>query len=516
MSLPVATIEPDDLVSNEGVMEDTIDKVHPDLLPPQHDAESSPPTSTMSKILTHLSTSNILLYCVFRDCAICLQMYAFSFSILLVVQPALAAIVSLTTERKQCSRKGQKRVLAKIISTYPDQNTPNQWFFVIQYIVDGITYQKKFLYKTFGVLSTEKFLEVVVNNNDPKDAVLAVEVDHYNTHRVQDWHQLHYAWNVMTLILPLILLTLECSPTLSIHLSSSAMHDQCSMTTWIDALAHYFIVIALFLIQQLLSNYIAKRKPVGIQAVALDTVTKPFVPPPQSYNDVVDQSILLLSPCTHYSSTYNYAACLFFGMWMIYGVSKYSNNVYKTCLFLVMMIFTAILAFCVAIILVDYIYFEPLQSQFREEGLPLKNMTVLESTEVVPSFLTKHIIQYEVDVINITGTSSIVKVYACTSAINPESLCILPLQPTSICTPGPPGLSPGPMYALMASPLGCISFYDWNESDDWHEKCVFALVTATLCMLGSLCIAISTLDMFENITDKSKEFKIVTDGNKLT
>ena len=333
----------------------------------------------------------------------------------------------------------------------------------------------------------------MVNNNDPKDAVLAVEVDHYNTQGPRDLYQLHYAWNVMTLFLPLILLSLGCSPTLSIHLLGSAMHDQCSMTTWIDALAHYFIVLGLFLIQHFLRNYITKKNPVDIQAVALDTVTKPFVPLPQSYNDVVDQSILLLSPCTHHRLTCHYTALLFFGMRMLYGVSKYSNNEYKTCLFIFMMIFSAILAFWVVSIITHYIYVEPLCSQFQEEGLPLKNMTVLKSTEVVPSYLNTHIIQYEVDVINSTGTSSIVKVYARTRAMNPESLRILPLHPTSICTPGPPGLSPRSMYALLASPLGCISFYDWNESDDWHEKCVFALVTATLCMLGSLCIAISTL-----------------------
>ena len=281
-------------------MEDTMDKVHPDLLPPPNDTDSSPPTSIMSKILTNLSTRNIFVYCVYLDCFIRLRLYAYSISILFVVHPALAAILSLTTERRQCSQSGQKRVLAKIISTYPAQDTPNQWFFIIQYIVDGITYQKKFLDNTFGLLSTEKFLEVVVNNNDPKDAVLAVEVDHYNTHGPRDLYQLQYACNVMTLILPLILLSLGCYPTLSIHLWGSAMHDQCSMTTWIDALAHYFIVLGLIPFQQLLSNYSAKKKPMDIQAVALDTVTKPFVPPPQSYNDVVDQSILLESPIKYH------------------------------------------------------------------------------------------------------------------------------------------------------------------------------------------------------------------------
>ena len=242
------------------------------------------------------------------------------------------------------------------------------------------------------------------------DAVLAVEVDHYNTQGPRDLYQLHYAWNVMTLFLPLILLSLGCSPTLSIHLWGSAMHDQCSMTTWIDALAHYFIVLGLFLIQHFLRNYITKKNPVDIQAVALDTVTKPFVPLPQSYNDVVDQSILLLSPCTHHRLTCHYTALLFFGMRMLYGVSKYSDNEYKTCLSFFMTMFSAFLANSVVSIIMDYIYIEPLQAQFREEGLPLKNMTVLKLGGPVLRCFNIHIIQYEVDVINSTGMLDCVRV----------------------------------------------------------------------------------------------------------
>ena len=203
-------------------------------------------------------------------------------------------------------------------------------------------------------------------------------------------------------------------------------------------------------------------------------------------------------------------------MWMLFGVSKYSNNVYKTCLFLVMMIFSAILAYMVALIIMDYIYVEPLQAQFRKEGLPLKNMTVLKSTEFVPSQFNIHIIQYEVDVINSTGMSDCVRVQAFTFEQNLDSLCVIPLQPTSICGPGPPGLSTGSMCTLLASPLGFISFYDWNVSDSWHEKCVFALVTATLCMLGALCFAIRTLDKLDTMTGRNKKVVIVSDGNKLT
>ena len=234
------------------------------------------------------------------------------------------------------------------------------------------------------------------------------------------------------------------------------------------------------------------------------------------FRSVVDQSILLLSPCTHHRLTCHYTALLFFGMRMLYGVSKYSNNEYKTCLFIFMMIFSAILAYWVVSIITHYIYVEPLCSQFQEEGLPLKNMTVLKSGGSVPMQFNIHIIQYEVDMIDSTRTSSIVKVQARTFEKNLESLRVLPLQPTSICAPGLPGISTGSMYVLLASPLGFISFYDWNESDNLHEKCMFALVTAILCILGALCVAIGNLDILDTMTGKSKDTVIVSDGNKLT
>ena len=256
MSLLVTAKEPDNSAPSGDLMEDTIDEVHPDFLQP----EISPP-STISSILKYLSICNIFLFCVYMDCFVRLRLFTFSLAIHIWIFPALSAIISLTTERKQYARSGQKRVFAKIISTYPAQGKPDQCFFVIQYIVDGITYQKKFLDKTFGLLSTEKFLEVVMNDDaDPKEAVLAAEVDHYNTHGPRKFDHLLYVLNIMTLFPTLFLLSLGCTPTLSIFLLCPGMHDQCSLTTWIDALAHYLVVLGLYPVQQFVNNYIQTRK----------------------------------------------------------------------------------------------------------------------------------------------------------------------------------------------------------------------------------------------------------------
>ena len=85
-------------------------------------------------------------------------------------------------------------------------------------------------------------------------------------------------------------------------------------------------------------------------------------------------------------------------MRMLYGVSKYSDNEYKTCLSFFMTMFSAFLANSVVSIIMDYIYIEPLQAQFREEGLPLKNMTVLKSGGSVPMQFNIHFILNDVDV----------------------------------------------------------------------------------------------------------------------
>ena len=407
-------------------------------------------------------------------------------------------------------------MFAKIISTYPAPDTSDQCFFVIQYSVDGITYQKKFLDKTFGLLSTEKFLEVVINDDDPKDAALAVEVDHYNTHGPRKSNHLLCTLNFMILFLPLLLLLLECTPTLPIHLLRPSMYDQCSKTKWIDALAHYLVILVFYPFQQFLDHYIQRKIPVETQAVALNTVTKPIVPPPQTYNDVFDQSILLIPPSSHHRLIYVCTACLFFGLWFLYGLSKYGISLHKTCLFIIMFTFTSFWAYFVTAIITKLFFVEPLRMQFQEEGLPLKNMTVLKSGG--PDICDAHfsIIQYEADVINDTGISNNVRVQACIYGKDLDSLLVLPMQPMSICTPEPPKMYTVTICTLLASPLGCISFYDWNANDTGHEKCVFALVTTTLCFLGAMCIAIKNLDILDAMTGKSREVVIVSDGNKLT
>ena len=531
MTIPTPE-EPDDIVTHGNLIENTNDEVHPDLLPPRKETIRSTCSRISTIMLTLCSISDFLVFWIFVDCVARLKLFAFSIAIKNLIHPALSAIVTLTTEMKLWSRKGQRRVLGKVISSYLTQDFPGQYFFVIQYTVDDVTYQKKFLDNIFGLFRTEKFLEVIINDDDPKGAVLAAEVDHYNKHGVKNVYHLRYACNIINLLLPLLLLPLECSPALSTHLFGSAMHDRCSITTWIDALAHYLVILGLYPLQQFLDNFIQRKKPVETQAVALDTVINPIVPPPQSYKDVFDQSILLMSPSTHHRSTfdstlmlcpsthhrltYDCAAYLFFGVWIMYSMAKFGMP--EAFGYIFISLFTALWAFWGASLFTRHIFIKPVQAQFQEEGLPLKNMTVLKSFGSCdgPYFINISIIQYEVDVINCSGKPDFVKVQARIYGRDLDSLRVLPLQPRCICAPSSPEGYTGLICFILASPFACISFYDWNESDNWYEKLTFTLITTTLCMLSALCIAIGDLDVLDAMKGKSGDIVVVSDGNEYT
>ena len=532
MTMPIEVKEPDDSASYSVLIDDTIDEVHPDLLPIGNETISNRCSRISSLILTNCSISDILVFWIVFDSMARLDLFAFSIAIQILIHPALSAIVTLTTEMKLWSRKGQRRVLGKVISSYLTQDIPGRYYFILQYVVNNVTYQKKFPDNGFGLLRTEKFFEVVINDDDPKDAVLAVEVDHYNKHGVKAFYQLRFACNIINLLLPLLLLLLDCSPNLTTQLFGPARQDQCSKTKWIDALAHYFVILGLYPLQQFLDNYIQTKKGVETQAVALDTVTNPIVPPPQTYNDVFDQSILLTSPCTHHRLTfdltllicplthhrltYDCAANLLFVVLIMYNMAKFDMPTAFCNIFI--SFFIALWAFWGASLITRHVFVKPVQAQFQEEGLPLKNMTVLKSDDshVGPIFVSVYIIQYEVDVINSSGKPDIVKVQARIYGRDLDSLRVLPLQPRCICAPSSSKGYTGLICFILTTPFACISFYDWYERNNWYEKLSFALITITLCMLGALCIAIGDLDVLDALKGKSGDIVVVSDGNEYT
>ena len=70
---------------------------------------------------------------------------------------------------------------------------PDQCFFVTPYRMNCIPYQKKFHDNAFELLSTERFLEVVIHDDYPKGAVIV------------SWHQAPFAWASKKYLTPVFL-----------------------------------------------------------------------------------------------------------------------------------------------------------------------------------------------------------------------------------------------------------------------------------------------------------------------
>ena len=84
--------------------------------------------------------------------------------------------------------------------------------------------------------------------------------------------------------------------------------------------------------------------------------------------------------------------------------------------------------------------------------------------------------------------------YARIKAGDEHKLLILPSEPTTAFVPeAPPPKSWHTIAKLVASPLGVISFYTWKENTGVLEKCMFAAITCTLCVLSSVCFAMVTV-----------------------
>ena len=159
--------------------------------------------------------------------------------------------------------------------------------------------------------------------------------------------------------------------------------------------------------------------------------------------------------------------------------------------------FTLWLAYDWIVIITDYLYLQPIQAKYQNEGIQPKNITVLKSGG--PTTNLTSIIQYEVDITNNHGYSETVTAYARIKTGDEHKLLILPSEPTSAFVPEAPPPKSWPTIAkLVISPLGIICFYTWKENASVLEKCLFAAITVTLFVISAVCYVMATVSIMHN------------------
>ena len=366
-------------------------------------------------------------------------------------------------------------------------------------------------------------MELIVNRGNPKEPLPALQSDYLNRHHQETGTTRGLLDECFSWFVTIVLFMFVALPLFAIPFDCNAYDLDCTPTVWMDAILHYILVLGMIPLQSYLENdrmkkqqaayaaltvnrfenpfpslypyleyEIRKKRQANFDTIALDWVEKPFVP--LACDRVVYHSLYGLIPASNRTRLYLTTGFVSFMVWMLCASFEYGTF---TIYYFYLAGLTVWMGYTVAEIIMDNIHLEPVRAKYQREGILPKNITVLKSGG--PATNLTSIIQYEVDITNSNGYSKTVTAYARIKAGDEHKLLILPSEPTTAFVPeAPPPKSWLTIATLVASPLGVISFYTWKENASVLEKCVFAAITCTLCVISSICFAMGVVSLVHN------------------
>ena len=468
-------------------------KVHPDLL----QTEPKPPKGFCSRNIswsTILYLTLIITVCVDASVRLGLQ----TFGTLLNYVPIflwIAKGLALKPNKVPPTLDGE-RVFGEIIHSFwvpaGEQSKVALCYFIVQYTFNGVTYQKKYLDHTWGLLATETYLELIINKANPKEPLSTLSVNKCNMHH-QDTDATTGLWkDCVSWLITILLFMFVALPLFAIPVECNARDLDCTPTVWMDAILHYLVTLGIIPLYFYSTNDKIKKCQAANAAVVLDRVENPFVP--QIDDRVVDHSLYDLIPCSSCSRMYLATGSVSFMVWMLYA--SFESGILAIYYFYLAAL-TLWLAYDWVNIITDYHCLEPLRSKYQKEGILPKNITVLKSGGHSTNLTS--IIQYDVDVTSSDGYTKTMTAHARIKTGDEHKLLILPSEPTTaFVAEAPPPKSWQTIAKLVASPLGLISFYTWKENAGLFEKCMFASITGTLFVISFLCFAVVTVSNKHN------------------
>ena len=487
--------EYDTLLREESMMNGDFNKnkVHPDFLKTQPE----PPKGCCSQ---NISCSTILYFiliipiCV--DASIRLGLQTFGTLLNFVPMFLLIAKQLAPKPNKVPPTLDGERVYGEIIHSFwvpaGEQNKVALCYLIVQYTFEGVTYQRKYLDHTWGLLATESYLELIVNKENPKEPLSTLSVDYMSRHHQDTGTNTGPLRECFSWVITIVLYMFVALPLFAIPVECHARDLDCTPTVWMDAIFHYLVTLGLIPLYSYSTNDKIKKRQAASAAVALDRIEQPFVP--QADDRVIDHSLYNIIPRSQCSQLYLATGIVSFMIWMLYA--SFEPGILAMYYFYLAGL-TLWLAYDWVGIITDYYYLEPIQSKYQEEGILPKNITVLKSGGHATNLTS--IIQYYVDVTSSDGYTKTVTAHARITTGDEHKLLILPSEPsTAFVAEAPPPKSWTTIAKLVASPLGLISFYSWKENAGWLEKCIFASITGTLFVISFLCFAVVTVSNKHN------------------
>ena len=163
------------LLSEETMMNNNNNKVHFNLLKTQLE----PPKSFCSSMIYWSIPLFIILYIsVLVDVSIRLELIAFGVLLNFLIYLLGIAKDLAIQPNKLPPIMDTERILGEIIHSFwviDGGQEKRLWYLIVEYTFEGVTYQATYFDDTFGLLATEKYMELIVNRANPKEPLSALD-----------------------------------------------------------------------------------------------------------------------------------------------------------------------------------------------------------------------------------------------------------------------------------------------------------------------------------------------------
>ena len=469
-------------------------KVHSDRLKTQSESQKSCCSSKMYCSLSLFAILNIL---VCMDVFIRLKLTSFGILLFCIFHFLRIARDLAVQPNKVPPALDVERILGEIIHSFwvtdVVENKGTLSYLIVKYTFEGVTYQATYLDDTWGLLATEKYMELIVNRANPKEPLSALQADFLNRHHQDSGTNRGLLEDAFSWFVTIVVVMFVVLPLFAIPADCKTYDLDCTPTVWMDAILHYLIILG---INTLYFSYLVhefmKKVQANLAAIAPERIEKPFVPEAGIIHN--DNVLHVLIPATSHACLYLATGSISVMVWMLYASFECGISL---ILYVPIALYSLWLAYDWAAIIIDYLYLQPIQTMYQNEGILPKNITVLKSGGLATNLTS--IIQYDVDITDSDRFSQTLTTYAQIKTGDEHRLLILPSEPTTAFVPeAPPPKSWQTIAMLVASPLGVINFYTWKENTSVLEKCLFAVITSTLFVISSACFAMAPVSSVHN------------------
>ena len=208
-------------------------------------------------------------------------------------------------------------------------------------------------------------MELIVNRANPKEPLSALHSDYFYRNHQDTGTTTGLLEEYVSWFVTIILLMFVALPLFVIPFDCNSNYLDCTPTVWMDAILHYTIILGFdSLYFSYLTHDKTKKVQANLAAIAPDRVEKPFMPDAGIIH--VDNVLHVFIPATSHARLFLAIGSISAVVWILYASFECGIPLY---LYVQIAFYSLLLAYNWAAIIIDYLYLQPIQTKYQNEGI---------------------------------------------------------------------------------------------------------------------------------------------------